>query len=275
MFIKIFGFLSRVLFNLPESSLSALLFGLVGGYPTGALLCDELFEAGEIDSNQAKRMMCFNFCGGCGFIITAVGSASFGNTKIGVMLFLSNVISSLIIGFALSFKEKRIEKSTYSLTEYVPLGDALTLAAPKASQSVIVITAYIVLFSALSNIFKMPEPVLPLLEITNGVCGGDFSLPLTAAFLSFGGICIHLQISQSLRKIKMSYFEFLLFRLISSVLSYFVMKIMLRIFPLEVPVFANSTTPVKLTSVNITLSVLLIIGCFVSVLDLNSRKKAV
>ena len=29
----------------------------------------------------------------------------------------------------------------------------------------------------------------------------------------------------------MSYFEFLLFRLISSVLSYFVMKIMLRIFP--------------------------------------------
>ena len=197
VFIKIFGFLSRVLFNLPESSLSALVFGLVGGYPTGALLCDELFEAGEIDSNQAKRMMCFNFCGGCGFIITAVGSASFGNTKIGVMLFLSNVISSLIIGFALSFKEKRIEKSTYSLTEYVPLGDALTLAAPKASQSVIVITAYIVLFSALSNIFKMPEPVLPLLEITNGVCGGDFSLPLTAAFLSFGGICIHLQISQS------------------------------------------------------------------------------
>ena len=273
VFIKIFGFLSRVLFNLPESSLSALLFGLVGGYPTGALLCDELFEAGEIDSNQAKRMMCFNFCGGCGFIITAVGSAAFGNTKIGVMLFLSNVISSLIIGFALSFKEKRIEKSTYSLTEYVPLGDALTLAAPKASQSVIVITAYIVLFSALSNIFKMPEPVLPLLEITNGVCGGDFSLPLTAAFLSFGGI--HLQISQSLRKIKMSYFEFLLFRLISSVLSYFVMKIILRIFPLEVPVFANSTTPVKLTSVNITLSVLLIIGCFVSVLDLNSRKKAV
>lgn len=71
----------------------------------------------------------------------------------------------------------------------------------------------------------------------------------------------------------MSYFEFLLFRLISSVLSYFVMKIILRIFPLEVPVFANSTTPVKLTSVNITLSVLLIIGCFVSVLDLNSRKK--
>ena len=275
VFIKIFGFLSRVLFNLPESSLSALVFGLVGGYPTGALLCDELFEAGEIDSNQAKRMMCFNFCGGCGFIITAVGSVSFGKTKIGVMLFLSNVISSLIIGFALSFKEKRIEKGTYSLTEYVPLGDALTLAAPKASQSVIVITAYIVLFSALSNIFKMPEPVLPLLEITIGVCGGDFSLPLTAAFLSFGGICIHLQISQSLRKIKMSYFEFLLFRLISSVLSYFVMKIILCIFPLEVPVFANSTTPVKLTSVNITLSVLLIIGCFVSVLDLNSRRKVV
>ncbi|MFQ8669580.1 MAG: hypothetical protein ACLR9J_03180 [Eubacterium sp.] len=40
---------------------------------------------------------------------------------------------------------------------------------------------------------------MPLLEITNGVCGGDFPAAYRR-FLSFGGICIHLQISQSLRK---------------------------------------------------------------------------
>ena len=64
--IKLFGNFSRVFFNLPKAAFSAILFGLVGGYPTGALLSEELFEAGEIDSNQAKRLMCFNFCGGCG-----------------------------------------------------------------------------------------------------------------------------------------------------------------------------------------------------------------
>lgn len=273
--IKLFGNFSRSLFNLPEAAFSAILFGLVGGYPTGALLTEELFEAGEIDSNQAKRLMCFNFCGGCGFIITAVGTVTFNSTSVGVMLFLSNVLSSILIGFALSFKEKRLEKSEYPLAFSVSLGDALTLAAPKAAQSVIVITAYIVLFSALSSIVKIPEPLLPIIEVTNGVCNGDFSLPLTAAFLSFGGICIHLQFSSVLRKFKMSYFEFLLFRLISSVLSYFIMKLLLYFFPVDVSVFANSSTPVKLSSVNITLSVLLVVGCFVSVFDLNSRRKAV
>lgn len=273
--IKLFGNFSRVFFNLPKAAFSAILFGLVGGYPTGALLSEELFEEGEIDEEQAKRLMCFNFCGGCGFIITAVGTVTFNSTRLGVMLFLSNALSSILIGFVLSFKEKRLEKSEYSLFSFTSLGDALTLATPKAAQSVIVITAYIVLFSALSSTVKIPEPLLPIIEITNGVCGGDFSLPLTAAFLSFGGICIHLQISDVLRKFKMSYFEFLLFRLISSVLSYFIMKLLLYFFPVDLSVFANASTPVKLSSVNVTLSVLLVAGCFVSVLDLNSRRKVV
>lgn len=273
--IKLFGNFSRVFFNLPKAAFSAILFGLVGGYPTGALLSEELFEAGEIDSNQAKRLMCFNFCGGCGFIITAVGTVTFNSTRLGVMLFLSNALSSILIGFVLSFKEKRLEKSEYPLFSFTSLGDALTLATPKAAQSVIVITAYIVLFSALSGTVKIPEPLLPIIEITNGVCNGDFSLPLTAAFLSFGGICIHLQISGVLRKFKMSYFEFLLFRLISSVLSYFIMKLLLYFFPVDLSVFANASTPVRLSSVNVTLSVLLVAGCFVSVLDLNSRRKVV
>lgn len=273
--IKLFGNFSRVFFNLPKAAFSAILFGLVGGYPTGALLSEELFEAGEIDEEQAKRLMCFNFCGGCGFIITAVGTVTFNSTRVGVMLFLSNALSSILIGFVLSFKEKRLEKSEYSLFSFTSLGDALTLATPKAAQSVIVITAYIVLFSALSSTVKIPEPLLPIIEITNGVCSGDFSLPLTAAFLSFGGICIHLQISDVLRKFKMSYFEFLLFRLISSVLSYFIMKLFLYFFPVDLSVFANVSTPVRLSSVNVTLSVLLVAGCFVSVLDLNSRRKVV
>lgn len=273
--IKLFGNFSRVFFNLPECAVSAILFGLAGGYPTGALLVEELFETFDIDESQAKRLMCFNFCGGCGFIITAVGTISFGSTKIGVMLYLSNVISSLAIAFALSFKEKRIKKGTYSLSEYVPLGDALVIATPKSAQSVIVITAYIVLFSAVSSIFKIPDVLLPIIEITNGVLSGEFSLPLTAAFLSFGGICIHLQISSVLKKINMSYFQFLLFRLISATLSYFIMKVMLYFNPVDTAVFADLSTPAKFSSVNVTLSVLLVVGCFVSIFDLNSRRKAV
>ena len=275
LFSKMFGFISRYIFNLPEPAFSAFLFGMLGGYPSGALLCEEMYEQNDLSREQAKRMMCFNFCGGCGFIITAVGSVVFNDTKVGVMLFFSNVISSFLLGFALSFKEKRIKKGTYSFSEYVPFGDALCKSTEKATKSVLLITAYIVLFSAVCSIFKVPDIFLPVLEITNGVCNADFSLPLTSAFLSFGGICIHLQLSSVMRKLDLKYIEFLLFRMISGVISYFVMKLLLVIFPTSVDVFASSSTPIKFSSVNLTLSVLLIIGCFVSVLDLNGRKKKV
>ncbi len=275
LFSKCFGFISRYVFNLPEVAISSFIFGMLGGYPTGALLCEQMYELNDLSCAQAKRMMCFNFCGGCGFIITAVGSATFGDTKIGFLLFASNVISSFLLGFILSFKEKRIKKGTYSFSEYVPLGDALCKSTEKATQSVLVITAYIVLFSSVCGIFKIPDIFLPIMEITNGVCKGEFSLPLTSAFLSFGGICIHLQLSGIMRKLGLSYFEFFFFRALAGLISYFVMKLLLLIFPTSVDVFATSSIPVKFSSVNLTLSVLLIIGCFVSVLDLNGRKKTV
>lgn len=72
---KLFGFLAVCVFNLPKAAFPAIFFGFIGGYPTGALLTRELLDNGEIDCEQAKRLLRFNVCGGCGFIITAVGGA--------------------------------------------------------------------------------------------------------------------------------------------------------------------------------------------------------
>ena len=275
LFSKLFGFVSRWVFNLPEPAISSFLFGMLGGYPTGALLSEEMFESNDLSREQAKRMMCFNFCGGCGFIITAVGSVVFNDAKIGNLLYFSNVISAVLLGFMLSFKEKRIKKGTYSFDEYVPLGDALCVSTNKACKSVLLIASYIILFSAVCNIFKIPDIFLPILEITNGVCNADFSLPMTSAFLSFGGICIHLQLSSVMRKLGLKYMEFLVFRALGGIISYFVMKLLLLLFPTSIDVFAPVNAPIKFSSVNVTLSVLLIIGCFVSVLDLDGKKKKV
>lgn len=52
---KYFGFVAKVLFNLPYVAFSAIFFGMIGGYPTGALLTKELFDAGELDVKQAKE----------------------------------------------------------------------------------------------------------------------------------------------------------------------------------------------------------------------------
>lgn len=61
--------------RLPPQAAGALLFGQIGGYPTGAVLTGELLDRGVIDCATARRMLCFNVCGGVGFICTAVGTA--------------------------------------------------------------------------------------------------------------------------------------------------------------------------------------------------------
>ncbi len=272
---KIFGFICPYVFNLPRVAFPAIFFGLVGGYPTGALLTKELFDSGEIDGEQAKRMLRFNFCGGCGFIITAVGTAVYKSIESGIILFSSNVISAVIIGFILSFTQKRGCSDFYSFSEKKNFADSLIEATNSAVHSVLNITAFIMLFSAANSIIPAPKQLLPMLEITNGICSNtSFPLPEAAAYLSFGGLCIHFQLLGIIKKIGMKYTDFFLFRIFSAFLSYAVSKLLLCIFPQDTSVFANSAQSIaEFSSVNTTLSVLMVIGCFIIVFDINSKRK--
>lgn len=270
---KSFGVISQKLFRLPRVTFPAVLFGLIGGYPTGALMTLQLLENDNIDKKQARCLLRFNMCGGCGFIITAVGSAVYGSTKIGGILFLSNVMSAVTVGILHSFKNRREQDCFYSYNDGVSLGDALNSATFSAVNAVLNITAYIMLFSAINEILNVPPRILPIMEITNGVCTGEkIPLPILSALLSFGGICIHLQILPVMLKAKMSYFDFLLFRIINAVLSFGYTKLLVIIFPVEQYVFSNtSSTVAQFYSVNALLSALLVLGCFVIIGDLRSK----
>lgn len=274
---RAFGFVSHYLFNLPMVTFPAIIMGLVGGYPTGALLTQELFLFQEIDSAQAARMLRFNFCGGCGFIITAVGTATLLNPKAGLILFVSNITVSVLMGFALSFTQPRMKKGFYSYRESPPLGNAIADSAEGAIKSMLSITAFVIFFSAVNHIATLPKFILPIVEITNGLCGGEkFSLPEISGYLAFGGLCIHMQLLPSIVKCGMKYIDFLFFRVLSALLSYCVTKLILFVFPMEQQVFSNeSGTVAVFSSVNIGLSFLLIVGCFVLVLDISSRKRAI
>lgn len=274
---KAFGFISVYFFNLPHVTFPAIFLGLIGGYPTGALLTNELLIKGEIDEKQAQRMLRFNFCGGCGFIITAVGTTVLNSTKAGVILFASNVISAVIIGFILSFSEKRNLQNYYSYTEDKNFGDALTEATGSAVRSILNITAFIILFCALNKILNIPQTLMPFIEITAGICGGNsYPLAQISAYLAFGGLCIHCQLLPVIANARMKYYDFLFFRIFSGLLSYCITKLLLVISPMEVSVFSNASVGVvEFSSVNIMLSILMVIGCFVLIMDIKSKKKVI
>lgn len=274
---RVFGFVSQYAFNLPKITFPAIFLGLIGGYPTGALLSAELFDNEEIDKGQAHNLLCFNFCGGCGFIITAVGCGVLKNQMAGIIIFASNIVSNIIIALALSFKRKRKKEDFYSFSSNRGIADTLHEATDSAVKSVLNITAFVILFSAINNIFNITNSILPLIEVTNGICSGNsFSLPQISFYLAFGGLCIHMQILPIISKCKMKYSHFLLSRIISALLSYLITKLLLIIFPITTNVFSNASnsTPV-FSSVNLALSFIMILSCFVFVLDLRSKKRII
>lgn len=262
------------LFNLPSAALPALLFGMLGGYPTGALLTAELYENGDLDGKQARRLMRFNVCGGCGFIISATGGF-LNSRKIGVILFASNVIANLIIGFIQSFSGERIKEQNFFFGRYESVAEGFNDAVKSSVLSVLSIGATVSLFGALCEIANPPAALIPLFEITNGLfTENSFSLPQISGYLAFSGLCIHLQLLPVLSKINMSYGDFFVSRAVSGILSLCITKIILAVFPQKMPVFSNyAENTAAISGINIVLTVLMIFGCFVFISDISSRKK--
>ncbi len=270
---KILSPFTEKILRLPRSTGSAVFFGLIGGYPTGALLTDSLYSNEDIDSETAKRLLRFNVNGGAAFIITATGTSVLKSQ----ILFASTTAAALLIAFLSSFHYKKIN---YPVPGYcsLSLGEALNKSTENSIQAVLNITAYIVLFSAISNILTIPQPLIPIFEITNGIVENFriFTLPELAGLLSFAGLCIHFQLLSVIKKIGMHYFDFFIWRVFHSVLSYGICFLLLKVFPTETAVFSNlADITAKPISVNTALSVLMILGCAVIILDIESRKRKI
>ncbi|MCD7873298.1 MAG: hypothetical protein LUG21_08490 [Clostridiales bacterium] len=262
------------LFRLPKSAGAAVFFGLTGGYPAGALLTHNLYKNNDIDSKEAARIMRFNFNGGAAFIITAVGAGFLQSQKAGLILFASTTSASLLTAFLSSFFNKK-EQSTQTDYFSVSFDEALSKSVYQAIKSIAGICAYIILFSAFNSIISTPAEIAPLIEITGALSekSSYFTLEQTAFFLEFGGLCIHMQIFGLIKDMKMKYFDFFIWRVINSFAASGICFILLKLFPLETPVFSNySQSIVRFTSVNATLSSLMIFGCAVFIFDLENKK---
>ena len=143
--------------RLPPQAAGALLFGQIGGYPTGAVLTGELLDRGVIDRATARRMLCFNVCGGVGFICTAVGTAVLHSGTAGWLLLTANILANLTVAAV------TVPLSDPPAAKEVPpapplsAGEALPAAAKGATESLLHLSACIILFSALCAVVPVPK----------------------------------------------------------------------------------------------------------------------
>lgn len=267
-------------FHLPESTGSAILLGLTCGYPTGVIMTERLLESGQIDKFTARRLLRFCFSSGLPFAVTAVGTVLLGSTKLGFIVWGSNTLSAVLIGFFDGLRHRKIKQEQSILWLSQPSGQAIVKSVKFSSSAMINVCAYVIIFGCfngiIGNIGAVRDYALPLMEITNGVKNsiGIFSVPIIALYTGIGGICIHLQLQQSCIDIGMPFFEFFSYRVIQGILSAGLCHGLMWLFPIDADVFSNTVSVQReFFSVSGIATAMMIVMCIVLLFDIDNKRK--
>ena len=267
---RVFRFLSEKLFELPYS-FNIFLLSCFGGYPVGAICIDGLVKKDVISKSAGERMLFFTVNPSVNFAVSFVGAVLYKSTKVGFMLYLSNILASLIIGIVQRFfgTERSSEQLLPICNNKINLASAFNSSVKKSAVSMFYICAFTVIFSSICELLE----ILPfsaeiklmlrcIAEVTNGIQNAYkvCSLPIVASVMSFGGLSVAFQIFSSQSTLKIIYIKYFFVRLLSSVLSYLIASLLFKIFPVTVSTFSSAeASSGALTSHSVPVSIGLIL----------------
>lgn len=275
---------AKALFRQPGCGLPVVLFGLVGGFPTGAKLAVKLCQKGQLTTAQARRLMTFCVNPGPAFLIGAVGSAMLGSKKAGLLLFLSLSLSSLIMGVLSRFLKDDGEASAPVQTMQPDYRKPLNRAVTDATAAIAGVCAWVVLFSCLLSFLSLlPQGSGTLrrflqcsLEVSDGcraLAEAGVPLPVIALTVGWGGLCVHAQITDCLEAVAMPRKLFFVSRLLHGGLSALLCSWLVRLFPVTVSTQAGQAPIVRPWNVSIPAAAATLFMTGLLILDLDKPHK--
>lgn len=214
----LFGRLFHFLFRLPTNFCSIFFISQIAGYPVGAAMLRPYFQTHANAKKELSAITSVCFGGGPAFLIGTVG-AQFSNHRPCMYLFLSgflaNALLAIVLGRCISISEPPLSAKPVSFS-----AELLVSCTRQASQNLLGVCSMILCCAAPIGMLNSmscwnwiseqiaefctasPRQVQTIcntfLEISN-ICTLSVSdshmLPILAGLLSFGGICVLLQVS--------------------------------------------------------------------------------
>ncbi|MBR3878866.1 MAG: hypothetical protein IKJ24_01960 [Clostridia bacterium] len=202
------------LFGVSEAGAAAYILGLVCGFPIGAKTAVSLYDQGSITKPELERLMTFCNNPGSAFVISAVGVALLGNKRVGVALYLSVVLSSMLVGiigkYFLGYKKESSPRESIILPREFNV-KSVTDAVQSSAVSMLTVCAYVVFFSALVGcvgalLSRLEAPreisacIFGFFELSSGVGEAAVlenrvrSVLLCALFVGWSGLSVAFQI---------------------------------------------------------------------------------
>ena len=292
---KPFGIISRYVFRIPEEYFSVFLISSIGGYPVGAKLLANMYKENKIDRETAEHMLSYCYLAGPAFICSIAGVKLFSSVRTGMMIFASVLGANIILGFLKGLSRKIPPKSRNSVKLNLSM-ECLIESVYSGAKGMFSICAVIVFFSTIICILNKLNiiqnaagfltkftyldysdslaSVRSFIEISNisSFTAGNYRLiPVTAALLSFGGICVVMQTKgfvSGILSTKYFYFN----RFLSAVISYFLCKMLITAYGTE-PVYTWASENIAYRQNSPIPSIFLLIMTILLLLNISMAKR--
>lgn len=282
--------LSKLL-RLPEELCAVFLLSNIGGYPVGARLLTGLVKSGRLDRRDASRLMCCCYGSGPSFVIGTAGLQVFGSAAAGGVIFAACFSASLLTAIVVCRAGKPIQLSGSETCADLS-ADCFIASIDSGARVMYTVCTMSVAFAAVTavlNVFGVTglagwllgglglgdnsERLLPaLLEVTRvrELVPGGISASLCAAALSFGGVCVLLQVT-ALTGGQFSLRPLLISRVPAALVSG-LLAVPAGKFAAAAEAYSANTEPVgRMFSVNAGLSVCVLIMAGILILSVGKK----
>lgn len=194
--------------GVPADAAGALVLGALGGYPVGAAALFRLYDQKQLSARQVSRALAFCNNGGPGYILGVVGLGLLGSVRLGVTLWAVHILAAVLTGILL--RPRTLEPSQAVAPTDTPAGPFAVdfiRSVQDAAVTCLYLCGFLVFFGVLLGTLSRLLPPLPslaaagVLELSTGMAlltQQGLSVPSAmiwaAAFLGWGGLCVHCQV---------------------------------------------------------------------------------
>lgn len=143
-----------LLFGVSGTGAGVFVLGILGGYPVGAAMIADLLGRGELDTEEAKKLLAFCNNSGPAFLIGAAGVGVFRSSAAGLLLYAVHILAAVITGLFLSGTRCPPRHTDRVFLASANLSDALPEAIGRAAGQIVQICGYVIFFGAVTGILE-------------------------------------------------------------------------------------------------------------------------
>lgn len=243
---KIFKNICKKMFNISDNMVVIFLLSMISGFPSNAKNAKIMYDKGKISLCEANHILLFSHFANPIFILSTVAIFFFHNERMGIIALMSHYLSNFILGILFrgtfnlntySNYEEKIETKSFANIFILSIRDSIDTIITICG----ILTVFLIISTVVVDLFNFNEYnsmiVKSIFEITIGIealskldLALSFKTIIISAILSFGGLCVHMQVISQIANTNIKYIYFFIGRVYQMLISCFISYILCLLY---------------------------------------------